>query len=113
MDRREVIVKLGGLLLVLPAARVLVACGGSDGGTQGLTFISSNDLGHTHTVGLQVSDLTAPPAAGVNKATSFNTNHSHQVALTSAELDSIQAGNTVTKTTSNDDGHSHTFAFHR
>lgn len=112
MDRREVILKFGGLLLVLPAARVLMACGGSDG-TQALTFISSNDLGHTHTVALQMTDLTAPPPAGVNETTSFNTNHTHQVALTAAELDSIQAGTTVTKTTSTDDGHSHTFAFHR
>ncbi len=114
MDRREVIVKLGGLLLVLPAARVLGACGGdSGGGTQSLTFVSSNDLGHTHTVSLQMTDLTAPPAAGTTKTTSSELAHTHQVTLTSADLDSINQGNTVVKTTTNDDGHTHTFSFHK
>ncbi len=111
MDRREVIVKLGGLLLVLPAARVLMACGSGSGSSGTLTFVSSNDLGHTHSVGLQMSDITTPPAAGVTETTSNVLNHVHTVALTAADLDSIAAGNTVTKTTSNDDNHTHTFDF--
>jgi len=114
MDRREVIMKLGGLLLALPAARVLSACGGdSGGGTQALTFISSTDFGHSHTTVIQLTDLTAPPGAGVTKTTSSDLAHTHQVSLTSDELTSIENGATVTKTTTNDDGHTHTFAFHR
>ena len=111
MNRREVIVKMGGLLLILPAAKVLMACGGSSGSSGTLTFVSSSDLGHTHTVGLQVTDVTTPPGAGVSEVTSNVLNHTHTVALTVADLDSIDQGNTVTKTTSNDDNHTHTFDF--
>jgi hypothetical protein len=114
MNRREVIVKFGGLLLALPASRVLMACGSDSGGSpQSLTFTSSNDLGHTHTVGLQVTELTTPPSGGVTKTTSNVMAHTHQVSLSAAELDSIDLGSTVTKTTTMDDGHTHTFAFHK
>jgi hypothetical protein len=110
MNRREVIVKMGGLLLVLPAAKILMACG-SDSGSGTLTFISSTDLGHSHTVGLQVTEINTPPSGGVTKTTSNDLNHTHTVSLTSAELDSIATGSTVTKTTSMDDSHTHTFDF--
>jgi hypothetical protein len=53
MDRRQVLIRLGGVLLAIPASRILMACGSSDNGTQGLQFTSSNELGHTHTVTLQ------------------------------------------------------------
>lgn len=113
MNRREVIVKLGGVLLALPAARVLMACGDSGGGMnpQSLTFTSSNDLGHTHTVGLQLTEIDAPPSVGVDRMTSSDLSHTHQVSLSAADLDSIAQGNTVTRTTSSDDNHTHTFAF--
>lgn len=113
MNRREVIVKLGGLLLVLPAARVLMACGSDSGGggPQTLTFVSSTDDGHTHSVGLQVTEITSPPSAGLEKTTSNVLAHTHTVTLTAADLDSINTGNTVTKTTSNDLNHTHTFDF--
>jgi hypothetical protein len=114
MDRREVIVKLGGVLLLLPASRVLMACGSDSGGNpQSLTFTSSNDQGHTHSAVLQLTEITTPPSAGVTKTTSNNFAHTHQVSLTAAELDSIDMGNTVTRTTTMDDGHTHTFAFHK
>jgi hypothetical protein len=111
MERRELLIRMGGLLLVLPASRVLLACGSSNGGGQTLTFTSSNDLGHTHFVTLQLTELTAPPASGVNKTTSNALNHTHTVALTEAELTSIEGGTSVTKTTSEDDNHTHTFTF--
>jgi hypothetical protein len=114
MNRREVIVKMGGLLLILPAARVLMGCG-SDSGTDpnSIRFTSSLDDGHTHTVSLQVTEISSPPAGGVTKTTSFDQSHTHTVSLTGADLDSIQAGNTVTKTTSEDatPGHVHTHTF--
>lgn len=110
LERRELLIRMGGLLLVLPATRMLLACGGDSGG-QTLTFTSSNDLDHTHTVLLQVTELSAPPAAGVDKTTSNVLSHTHTVALTEAELASIEAGSSVTKTTSEDDAHSHTFTF--
>ena len=110
MERRELLVRIGGLLLVLPATRVLLACGGDSGG-QTLTFTSSNELAHTHTVLLQVTDLSAPPASGLNKTTSNVLSHTHTVALTEAERASIEGDSSVTKTTSEDDDHRHTFTF--
>ncbi len=113
MNRRELIVRMGGLLLVLPASRVLLACGGGSATPGSLVFTSSSDFGHTHTVGLQVTELTSPPNGGVTKTTSNDLSHTHTVALSDSDLAEIQAGSTVTKTTSTDDGHSHTFAFRK
>ncbi|HVP59302.1 MAG TPA: hypothetical protein VMT11_01960 [Myxococcaceae bacterium] len=116
MNRREVIFRVGGLLLAIPASRVLLACGSDSGGgtnPQSLTFTSSNELAHTHTVSLQLTEISTPPAAGVTKTTSNDLAHTHMVSLTAADLDSINQGNTVTKTTTNDDNHTHSFAFRK
>jgi hypothetical protein len=119
MNRREVIFRVGGILLAIPASRVLMACGSDSGGggnPNSLSFTSSNDLNHTHTVSLLLTDVSAPPAAGVTKTTSLDDSHTHTVSLTVADLDSINAGTVVTKTTSEDETpgfvHTHTFAFH-
>jgi len=115
MNRREVIFRVGGILLAIPASHFLTACGSDSGNS--LTFTTSNDLNHTHTVSLQQSDISAPPAAGVTKTTSFDDSHTHTVSLTEADLASINAGNTVTKTTSEDETpnfvHTHTVSFHK
>jgi hypothetical protein len=83
------------------------------GQPQSLSFTSSNDLDHTHTVSLQLSEIDTPPSAGVTKTTSNDHAHTHQVGLTAAELDMIDQGSTVTKTTTNDENHTHTFAFRK
>ena len=120
MNRREVMLRIGGILLVIPASRVLMACGGgSGGGSASLHFTSSADPadGHTHTVDLANADISAPPAGGRTLTTSLDLAHTHTVTLTEADFQSIDAGNTVTKTTSEDEtpGHVHThqFAFHK
>ncbi|HZJ55498.1 MAG TPA: hypothetical protein VFD38_15265 [Myxococcaceae bacterium] len=114
MNRREVIFRIGGLLLALPASRLLMACGGDNGtDPNSLRFISSSDLGHTHFFTLQLTEITTPPVAGISRMTSNDLSHTHTVTLTEADLDSINAGNTVTVTTSNDDNHTHTFAFRK
>lgn len=114
MNRREVIFRIGGVLLAIPASRVLLACGGDSGtAPDSLRFISSSDLGHTHFVTLQLTEIATPPAVGVDKQTSNDLGHTHMVSLTAAELDSINQGATVTKTTTNDDNHTHTFAFRK
>ncbi len=118
MNRREVIFRIGGILLAIPASRILMACGSDSGGNpNSLSFTSSSDDGHTHTASLLLTDISAPPVGGATKTTSLDQSHTHTVSLTEADLDSIQAGNTVTKTTSEDEtpGHVHThqFAFHK
>ncbi len=118
MNRREVIFRVGGILLAIPASRVLMACGSDSGvNPNSLSFTSSSDDGHTHTVSLLLTDISAPPVGGATKTTSIEQSHSHTVSLTEADLDSIEAGNPVTKTTSEDETpghvHTHTFAFHK
>jgi hypothetical protein len=119
MNRREVIFRVGGILLAIPASRVLMACGSDSGGAaaNSFRFTSSLDDSHTHTVDLLKTDVSTPPAAGVTETTSLEQSHTHTVSLTVADLDSINAGNTVTKTTSEDETpghvHTHTFAFHK
>src|SRR5215813_7405673 len=115
MNRREVIFRIGGLLLILPASRVLLACGGDGGGTDPnqLRFISSSDLGHTHFFFLEKNEITSPPTAGIDRLTTNDLGHTHSVTLTEADLDNINAGMTIVITTSNDDNHTHTFSFHK
>ena len=119
MNRREVLIRAGGLLLIIPASRLLMACGSDSGGSSSLHFTSSADPadGHTHTVDLADADITNPPAGGRVLTTSLVLAHTHTVTLTEADFASIDAGNTVTITTSEDEtpGHVHThqFAFHK
>jgi hypothetical protein len=116
LNRREAILRVGGILLVIPAARVLMACG-SDSGSNSLHFTSSNDLNHTHTVDLSQADVSTPPAAGKTETTSNDDSHTHTVTLTEADFQSINAGQTITITTSEDETpgfvHTHTFNFHK
>jgi hypothetical protein len=119
LNRREVLIRVGGILLAIPASRLLMACGSENGGgaSNSLHFTSSNDLGHTHTVDLANADVSAPPAGGRTETTSLDQSHTHTVTLTEADFASIDAGNTVTITTSEDETpgfvHTHQFAFHK
>ena len=118
LNRREVIFRIGGILLAIPASRVLMACGSDSGGdANSFRFTSSFDDGHTHTVDLAKADVSTPPVGGRTETTSLDLSHTHTVTLTEADFASINAGNTVTKTTSEDTTpgqiHTHTFAFHK
>jgi len=118
LNRREVIFRVGGILLAIPASRVLMACG-SDSGSSPTTlhFNSSSDDNHTHSVDLAKADISTPPVGGRVETTSLDNAHTHTVTLTEADFDSINAGNTVRITTSQDNTpghvHTHTFAFHK
>ena len=118
MNRREVIFRVGGILLAIPASRVLMACGSDSGSNpNSIQFTSSNDDSHTHTVDLATADINSPPAGGRIETTSLNNSHTHTVSLTEADFASIDAGGSVTKTTSEDETpghvHTHTFTFHK
>jgi len=123
-DRRRFVVKLGSLLLLLPAGRFVAACGSSGSSTTPappapapsateLTFTSSLVDGHDHTVQISTSDLAAPPANGETLTTSIVQSHSHMVELTEADLNAIEAGQTVTKDTTLALSHVHTFTFQK
>jgi len=117
MNRREVILRVGGILLAIPASRVLMACGGDSGTADSFHFTSSFEDNHTHTVDLAKVDVSSPPSGGKTETTSFDQSHNHTVTLTEADFQAINAGQTVNKTTSEDEtpGHVHThqFAFHK
>ena len=117
MNRREVLIRAGGILLAIPASRLLMACGGDSGGSTALHFTSSNDLNHTHTIDLANADVATPPAGGKTETTSFDDAHTHTVTLTEADFQTINSGASVTITTSEDQTpgfvHTHTFTFHK
>ena len=131
-SRRTFLFAAGRLLVALPVGWSLAGCGGSTtsgspaadkcanaGGlvTTGstLVFTSSCDITHTHDFTLMASELTAPPAAGLQRNTSVDDfdGHLHSVTLTEAELAMIESGATVTKTTSAASAHTHTYMFRK
>ena len=115
MNRREAILRVGGILLVIPASRLLMACGSDSGGSGSLHFTSSNDLNHTHTVDLSSADVSTPPTGGRTETTSNDDAHTHTVTLTEADFQTINSGGSVTITTSEDETpnfvHTHQFTF--
>lgn len=119
MTRREVLIQMGSLLLLVPAGAVFVGCGGSDdedddrGTGTALTFTSSVVLAHSHRVSIQMSELTDPPSSGVNRNTTVDDRHLHAVSLSEADLSAIESGLVVTKETTLVDAHTHTFEFRK
>jgi hypothetical protein len=124
MERRQFCRLAGGALVLIPAGLFLVQCGGGASdqtangqmnppSRNGTKFIyTSNVVGdHAHTFGIEVAAIDMPPAAGMNGPSSVVENHSHFVVVSSAQLSSIGAGQTVEVTTSTADGHTHLFTF--
>jgi hypothetical protein len=130
MERRQFLLHVGGIVLILPTAGYLVACGDSTPptgqtttqtppettptvttGNQQFTFTSSLVSGHTHTFTLSQSELTTPPAGGLQRDTALVQAHVHTVMLTEADLLAIDQNQTVVKVTTVNDGHDHSFSF--
>ena len=124
MQRRQFCRLAGGALVLIPAGLFLVRCGGggsdqtANGPTNqpsqnGTKFVyTSNVVGdHSHTFGIEMAAIDMPPATGVNGPSSVVENHSHSVVVSSAQLSSISAGQTVEVTTGTADGHAHRFTF--
>jgi hypothetical protein len=125
--RRELFFRSLNLIVVLPLGASLFgsACSSSssdDCKTAGavsstadaLTVTSSCNGGHDHDFAVMTTDLTSPPAAGVmGESTPYEDDgHTHTVALTMAQLQQIEAGQSVTVTSGLSLGHTHTFTFH-
>ncbi|MGE5186135.1 MAG: hypothetical protein ACM31C_28965 [Acidobacteriota bacterium] len=118
LDRRELLVRTGVILLLVPLATACASYGGSGPGTDaascdGIDTTSSVAASHTHTLCVPNTDLSSPPAAGATYTTSNNGGHTHTVTLAQAQLQQIEEGGTVTVTSSNVQGHTHAFAIHR
>lgn len=110
IERRDFIIRVGTVLVSLP---IFAACGDDNTTpntqTGTLRFTSSEDAGHSHTVDIELTALANPPMS-IDKTTS-SVGHTHMVSLTSDDLRSINTGGTISKQTTTDEGHLHTFTF--
>ena len=122
MQRRQFLRAGGGALLVLPIGTFLVqACygtSGSDGdapaaapevsGTNAV-YTSNIDGGHSHTFTIALAEFTAP--SDTQGETSVDEGHMHSVAITAAQLQDVQNGQSVKVTTGNTESHTHVLTF--
>jgi hypothetical protein len=115
LNRRRFLSQATTALLLIPIVGVASCGGGStssgdNAGCNGVDTVSTVVDAHTHAVCVLTSDLMAPPAAGATYTSTTTLSHSHTITLTTAQLTSINSGQTVTVTSSLADGHSHDFA---
>src|SRR5262249_20833745 len=124
MQRRHFLRAGGGALLVLPIGTFLVeACygtSGSDGDApagppegsgSNIIYTSNIDRGHSHTFPPAPAALTAP--SDTQGETSVDEGHMHAVAISTAQLQDVQNGQSVTVTTGNTESHTHVLTFVR
>jgi hypothetical protein len=128
------------MLIVLPFGTFLVRCSNNDGGGSttytsptnptppgdstppdappriegaNIVYTSSQTNAHSHSFSIPSADLTSPPAAGIEGATTAAQLHSHLLTVSQASLQSAAAGQTVKIETSSVAGHTHTFTIVR
>lgn len=122
MIRREFVKLTVGSVVALGGSLFLATCGGGYGGGAGnddapaappqqsgtrIVYTTSVVDAHSHTFGIDTSAFASPPADGVAGATSDDGAHTHSVAVSMAELQSVGAGQTVKVTTGSAAGHTH------
>jgi hypothetical protein len=118
MDRREFLVRIGGLVLAAPLALEVAGCGEDDGGdgngdANGFTVTSSLSSGHTHNVTVLNADLANPPVEGVAYTSTSSGGHTHAITLSQAQLTEINEGGEVTVTSTQNSGHTHSWTIRR
>jgi len=112
MDRRTFLTKAGLSAALVGVSVVAIACGSDDdsptdpgtGGGNGITGNASGG-GHSHSGVITRAQLDA----GVSVTILFTGNHTHNLPLSSAEVQQIATGQRVQK--DHTDGHLHTFVF--
>jgi hypothetical protein len=112
MNRREFLIRTGGLLVALPAASALAQGPGAGHDLPRLLVYRSTVTGdHDHTVSIGRWALERPPAIGVSGMTSISGHHQHEVRLSHDDLAQLLAGKTVIRQTTTVVGHHHEFLF--
>ena len=120
MIRREFVKLTTGSLVALGGSLFFVSCGGDSGtsdadqpaappvqsGTQ-IVYTTSNVGAHFHTFGIETSAFATPPTDGVSGSTSNDAGHTHTVAVSMSDLQSVGAGQTIKVTTGSASGHTH------
>jgi len=122
MDRRRFLRTSSGVLVAFPFGVFLVqACygGGGSGGENpaappvlsgsNAVYTSSIDGDHSHTFTIALSAFTAP--VDTNGDTSTTEGHAHTVAISAAQLQSVEAGQTIQVTTGTSEAHTHVVTF--
>jgi hypothetical protein len=102
--------RLGAIALLLTGSALLPGCSDDDADTGDesvLVFTTSIEAGHQHTVSVPRTLLEDPAQGETELLTTVDSGHQHEVELTAAELDTLEDGGSISKTTSINDGHSH------
>jgi hypothetical protein len=121
MIRRQFVKLTAGSVVALGGSLFFVSCGGSSSGASSaddpgappqasgtqIIYTTSLVASHTHTFGIDTSAFTSPPTDGVSGSTSDDAAHTHTVAVSMAELQSVGAGQTVKVTTGLAADHTH------
>jgi len=108
MQRREFLIRLGGVVIAVPVVLELVGCGddspANPSNADRYDVTSTSGGGHTHRITVRCSDLTA--GAAVPYTSTSSAGHTHEVLLEMPDVQMIAAGGQVTITTT-DQGHTH------
>jgi hypothetical protein len=100
---------VGVLVLVLVGGLVSLACSKKSASAGDITITSSVNAGHTHQVTISSTDIDNPPAADKTIDTTYSGGHRHTITLTTQDYESIKNGSEVTVESSSVSGHTHTF----
>lgn len=91
-------------------------CEDPTGAVTGITGVSGPPNDHFHRATIPLSDVENPPTNGRSYVSTTDAGHSHVVTLTNAQLTTLQQNNglvNVTSSTAGDNPHSHSFTFER
>ena len=121
MDRRRFLRTSSGVLVAFPFGVFLVqSCygGGASGGDPAApptvsgsdaVYTSSIDGDHSHTFTIALSVFSAP--ADTTGDTSTTEGHSHTVAISAAQLQNVELGQTIQVTSGTSESHTHVVTF--
>ena len=120
MERKIFIQKTAGLMLIAIPAYSLVQCSSSDegsadpdtnpvGNAQGncLDNGTTNAIGGNHGHNLVVSAADVNAAVAKSYSIQGSCPHNHSLTISEANFSSLKTNNSISVTSSNDDGHSH------
>ena len=104
MKRRDFVIGVGGTLLAIPTVLQVTACGGGDddgsdvdaGGIDSFegANLANDGSAHSHTFTVQCADL-----GGSSASYTATGPHTHSIMLDSSQLAALEAGDTVTFST--------------
>ncbi len=115
MERRTFIVK-AGVLFSLPLIITEIGCDSDDvtgpagSDADSFTVNSTSSSGHIHSVKVSRSDVDNPPTMQLTLTTSRSSSHTHRITLTESDFVKLANMETIVKTSTTDDSHSHTFS---